>query len=405
MEKIAIINSVYDYGSTGILAKELYKYGKNNGYEPFMFYGRGKEISDDNHIIRIDSKIEFYIHKILTLITGYQGRFSNDATRKLLYILEKEQIKKVILLNIHGYYVNEIKLLHYLRENNIKTLYITPDEYAGLGKCCYSMGCNKYKTECKRCPQKNEYPKSLFFDRSRDIFRKKKEAYFGFDSLTLAGPEANLVKFRESALVKNKKMKRISWGVDINTYKYEIDEHIYNRYDIPKDKVIILTVAKYTNARKGVKKYFFEVAKKFQDTKYHFINVGYDGDLKQSEIPRNMTIIGYINNEKELTYLYSISDLYLLASTEDTMPISCLISFACETPVCCFYTSGLKFLADKGSPAIKYCYEIEVEALEQIIKSTGKKSREERYACRKLAKEEYSIEVFNKNVYGAIEEQ
>ncbi len=404
MEKVAIINSVYEFGSTGSLTKQLYEYGNSHGYETFVFYGRGHDVCD-KHVIKIDSLLEFYVHKVLTLITGYQGVFSNIATRKLLRKLRKENITRVILLNIHGYYLNEKALLEYLKMNRILTAYVTPDEYAGLGKCCYNMGCERYKTECGKCPLKKEYPKSLFFDRSKDIFYRKKRAYDGFNTITLIGPETNLIKFRESALVKDKPMKRVSWGVDLDIYKYEIDDELFSKYDIPKDRIIVLTVANYSNPRKGVKEYFFEIARRLQGTRYHFVNVGYDGDLKPEQIPHNMTTIGYLEDQVELAHLYAIADLYLLASKLDTMPISCLISFACETPVCCFYTSGLKYLAERDNPAIKYCDEVSVDALEKLVKSCDKKDNESMMACRKLAKDEYSIEAFNRKVYEVFEDK
>lgn len=401
MEKVAIINSVLDFSSTGSLTRQLYNYGIRNGYEPFVFYGRGQR-EKDNHLIRIDSQIEFYIHKGLSLLSGYQGAFSNLATSKLLSRMETEDIKRAIILNLHGYYINERRLLSYLKFNGINTAYVTPDEYAGLGKCCYNKGCEKYKTECQKCPQVKEYPKSLLFDRSNAIFRMKQEVYREFNTLTLVGPEANLIKFRRSALVKDKPMKRASWGIDLDLYKYEINDMVYTKYNIPRDKIIILTVATYSNHRKGVREYFFEVAQLLQNSNYHFINVGYDGDLEPNLIPSNMTTIGYIHDQKELAHIYAISDLYLLASSTDTMPLSCLIAFACETPVCCFYTSGLQYLAPKDSLAVKYSIEISVDALLKIVSKTQKKDNRTRNVCRQLAIDEYSIEAFNRKVYDVL---
>lgn len=402
LEKVAIINSVYEYGSTGALAKQLYHYGRKHGYEAFVFYGRGDKSSDD-HVIKIDSNIEVYTHKFLTLLTGFQGKYSNHATEYLIGKIKEENIRKVILLNLHGYYLNELKLLTFLKESKIRTAYVTPDEYAGLGKCCYSGNCLQFMTECKKCPKVKEYPKSLLFDRSRDIFKMKWKAYNDFDTMTLIGPEANLSKFRNSALTRHLPMKCVSWGVDLDLYKFEIDDTLFERYNIPRDKVIVLTVASYKNLRKGVKEFFFEVAKRLEGTDYHFINVGYDGDLKLDKIPQNVTIISYLDDQKELAHLYAMSDLYLLASTADTMPISCLISFACETPVCCFYTSGLRYLANRSNPAIRFCDEVSVDALEQIIRDTRKKDKTSMSACRELAEEEYSIDTFDRKVYETIE--
>ena len=402
MKKVAIINSVYEYGSTGALTKKLYEYGNQHGYECFVFYGRGKRVSEKN-ITRIESPFAVYLHKLLTLLTGRQGFFSNLGTKRMLSRIKSEKIRYVILLNLHGYYLNEKKLLDFLKRNKIQTAYVTPDEYAGLGKCCYNKGCDKYKTECSNCPLKRDYPKSIFFDCSNLIFHRKKESYTGFDTLTILGPETNLVKFRESALIKDKPMRRVSWGVDLDLYRYSIDNSIYNKYGIPYDKTIILTVARYSDDRKGVKEYFFEIARELQGTQYHFINVGYDGNLQPEDMPVNMTTISYMDNQKELAQLYSLADLYLLASSTDTMPLSCLISFACETPVCCFYTSGLKYLAPRDSLAVKYCDEKTIEALINVVKSTNKKESSVMKACRELAQEEYSVDAFSRSVFRVFE--
>ena len=241
-----------------------------------------------------------------------------------------------------------------------------------------------------------------------NFFVEKKKSHsntivLNFDSLIFAGPEANLAKFRKSALIKDKPMKRVSWGIDLKTYRYYINERVFNRYKIPKNKVIILTAANYSNSRKGVKQYFFELARRFQNTNYHFINVGYDGDLKQSEIPNNMTLIEYVDDQRLLAQIYSAADMYLLASTADTMPMSCLISFACGTPVCCFYTSGLKYLAPREHIAIRYSDEVSIDSLERIINSTEKKDDHVIAACRELAEKEYSVQAFNRKIYEALE--
>lgn len=404
MSSIAIINSVLDYGSTGQLARELYKAGNSLGYDMYMFYGRGKRQSD-KHIIKIDFDIEVLFHKLLSLLTGYQGYFSRHATSKLIKTLIKKNISKVILLNLHGYYLNENCLFDYLKKNHVFTIYISPDEYPGLGKCCYNLDCNNYKTECKNCPSVKQYPTSLFFDRSNTIFNDKKNNYKDYKELVLVGPLNNINKFKQSALTKNIKMKELSWGIDLGLYNYELDTDICIKYNIPNDKIIILTVAKYSAKRKGVKDYFFEVAKRMVDTNYHFINVGYDGNLTKEEMPSNMTTIGYINDQRELSKIYSLADLYLLPSTSDTMPLSCLIALACGTPICCFYTSGLKFLVPEDSLAIKYIYDINVDAIKSVLLRVNKKDKNTMLECRRVAKDRYSIETFTKKIFDIFGEE
>lgn len=203
-KKIAIINSVFDYGSTGLLARQLYEYGNNNGFDTYAFYGRGKKYSDTK-IIKIDTNIEFLAHKGLTLLTGMQGSFSNIATSKLLSYFERIDIHYAIFLNLHGYYLNEKRLFEYCRKHDIKIAYIMPDEYAGLGKCVYCGDCKKFQSLCDKCPQIHLYPQSLLFDSSKKIFINKMEEYKG-QNITFAAPRSNIAHLEGSKLLEQQKI-------------------------------------------------------------------------------------------------------------------------------------------------------------------------------------------------------
>ena len=400
--RLAIINSTTDVSSsTGSLGNALFQYARSKGDTPFFLYGRGKRSSESGYF-KVDLYIDILFHKAMTLLTGYQGYFSNLATCRLIRYLKKENITHAILLNLHGYYLNEAKLLRFLKQNDIATLYITPDEYAGLGKCCYSFDCEKYQSGCYACPQITIYPKSLFFDRSRQIFDRKKNCYDGFKRLSFAGPESNLDKFRYSALIKDFKMYRLDWGADTSRFYNDPDEIMYEKYSIPRNKIIILTVAKYSAKRKGVADYLFPVARALENTDYHFINVGYDGNLGADDIPGNLTTIPYISDGEELRKLYSISDAYFLPSTADTQPISCLIAMACGIPVCCFYTYGLKYLAPRDAGVVRYIDEISISAVIECIRGIKELDEGTKRKCRDFACDNYSLDSFCKRSYEAL---
>lgn len=401
--KFAVINSVFDFGSTGGLARQLFEYGNSIGLEGFVFFGRGENYKED-HFIKIDSKVEFYLHKLLSLITGRQGSFSLFATRKMLKIIKANNIRHVIFLNLHGYYLNEKMLFNYCKKNKVQIVYVMPDEYAGLGKCCYCEDCKKFESECGNCPKVHGYPKSFIFDFSKQIFNAKKKAYES-QKICFVGPKANLDHLNRAKLLQGKRLVELDWGIDLDVYRYRIKDELYLKYDIPKNKVLVLTVAKYSMTRKGVSDYFFGVAKKLENSKYHFINVGYDGELTEKEMPKNMTVIPYINEQIELAELYSMCDLYVLASTSDTQPLSALIALGCETPVVCFYTSGLKYISNGDSDVVKYSNEISLDSLVETISSFDKKTALVQHKCRSYAKARYSKELFNQKVFEELQIQ
>lgn len=403
MSKVAIINSTLDKGSIGMLTRQLYEYGNEIGWDAYIFFGRGKKYKD-SHIKKIDSIFEVIWHKFITILFGVQGCGSKIATRKLVALLKREKIDNVIAINLHGYYINEFVFFTYLKKNNINLVYITADEYPGMGKCCYSYECEKYQVECKACKYKKFYPSSYFFDSSNYIFKMKQREYDGLEKVIFAGPQSNLEKFEKSKLIKNKKMRQLDWGIDLSIYNTKIDEKIYDKYQLPRDKILILAAASYKSRRKGIKEYFFAVANKLINCeKYHFINVGFDGDREKDYVPPNCTVIPYVNDQTEFAMIYAISDLFMINSKQDTMPLSALISLACGTPILSFYLSGLRYIAPKNEGLIYFADE-NIESLIDIVKSINKKNKKIIDLCRKYAEERYSKELFNKKVFEYLEE-
>lgn len=380
---------MYPIGSTGQLAEELYKYAGSHGYEPYLFYGIGEK-SEDPQIIKIEGQFERAVHKGLSILFGNQGSYSSFATKRLIQVLKEKKIKKVILLNLHGYYINEGMLLEWLKENTISVVYVTCDEYAGLGKCPYSYDCTNYQHGCGNCPRLKEYPKSLFLDRTADIVKMKEKGYEN-PKIVFAGPQVNIDKFRQSYLLKDKKLSVLDWGVDLSQYKPSENKEILAKYGIPEDKIIILSVASYSDPRKGIKDYFIPASKMLNSNTYHFINVGFNGKVEEVSSQSNLTVIPYIKDQNELCELFSAADLMVIPSLYDTQPITALISFACGTPVCCFDTSGLSYIGPRDSDITVYAEDISVKSLAEAISKTKKKTAEISMKCRKYAEERYSI--------------
>ncbi|MEG1300029.1 MAG: glycosyltransferase [Erysipelotrichaceae bacterium] len=345
--------------------------------------------------MKIDSDAEINFHALMTRITGLQGFFSNSATHKLIKLIQEFNTDVVILLNLHGYYLNEKKLFGFLKQKKIKTLYIMPDEYPYLGKCCYSNDCDKYKSECSNCEYVNDYPKSLFFDQSKKIFKIKEESYLDFHNLTFISPEYNILKAKESTLLKDKNLRKVDWGIDIeNTYVLKDRFALKKKYGLPLDKKIVLLVGSFLSNRKAINRFYYECVLDEKLNNLFFINIGYDGDL--DEIPKNFLTIGYVENQEKLAEYYNCADVYLLPSASDTMPLSCLISLSCGTPICCFKASGLPYIADD------ICgYYVNSDSMKNFIETLNeipKKDEEIIKYCRKYAEARYDLNKFNNNI-------
>lgn len=392
---IAIINSMAKTTSTGKIAYGLHKYLKSQGHQSRVFYGRKDPTAEgDADLIRFCSELEFRINAGLVRLLGAEGCYAKYATKRLLKQLDGFQPDAVYLLNLHAYYLNLPMLFKYLGSHNIKVAYLMLDEAPFLGKCCFSFSCEKYKTECNCCPQKNGYPKSVFFDRAKKLFNMKKVAYAQVEDITFVGIQYTLERAKESALLREAKLVELDEAVDLRgTYYPRCTEQLRERLGIPKENLIVLTVAPFSNPRKGGK-FFVKAAEILVERKdITFVHVGFNGDT--SICPPNYIPITYVSDQNELAEYYSLADLFVCTSLAETVANTCLEALSCGTPLLSFNVSGMPYAADEehGTFVNAGC----AEELADVIAHTERKTEERIASCRKYAESRYdSVHYFKK---------
>lgn len=392
--KYVLINSWCKVGSTGRIVYDFYKYLIQLGHQAYFFHGR-EEKQEDENIIRITGKSGIYIHAALARISGLQGYFSTLQTKRLINRINEIKPDYVYLFNLHGYYLNEPLLLDYLKRSGIKTVYMLFDEYPYLGKCCFSKSCMKFTDECNNCPMVKEYPKSEFFDKSKKLFKMKKNAYSGWDKLHFAGVKFIEERAKLSALAKNIPYHTFNMGVDLdNTYYYKSFDGIAAKYGIDTNKKIALNVGFSSDKRKGIDKYI-EIARQSGED-WVFINIGYDKELSD-DLPKNFIPIKYVADRNEMSKLYSMADLYVCTSSGEAMSNACIEALGCSTPIAAFDISGAPYLAP--SPIGRYVVFDDIEMFSRIIRETGKKNAQIMEQCRSYALENYRDKDFMHNLY------
>lgn len=407
--RIAIINTVYSSSkSTGKLAYGLYDYLMSNGNnDVYFYYGReiakNENLHSDSHIKRIGNNFDNYVHGAMSRLVGNQGQYSIQATKKLVQDLKDKNIDAIYLMNLHGYYINIPILFDYIKENSIKCIYVMYDEYAFTGKCCFSFECNKFMTTCKECKHLPEYPKSLFFDKSRHLFEMKRKAYESVQNIVFVGVPYTIRKARQSELLKNYKLVEMDEAINLRDIYYPRAERdkkaLLSNLGIPENKVIILTVCSYPNERKGGK-YYLECARKVQIDDFAFIHVGFNGDV--SECPSNYFPINYVQDQNVLAQYYSVADLFVCTSLAETVADTCLESLACGTPILGFKAAGMPDCADN-----KHGTFVEAKNSDELVRvviDTKKKTDEIIQSCREYACSRYDYNEYFSKLSGLLHE-
>ncbi len=365
--KLIQINSVCN-GSTGKIMGDIGRKANSEGYETLAIYARRKGFQDLK-CIKVGGFFSFWFHVFITTVFDLNGHGSYFKTKKIVRILKEENPNIIHLHNIHGYYLNYKVLFTYLKnEFNGKLFWTFHDCYPFTGHCPYFtyVNCEKWKKQCFSCPNKKKYPISLFVDRSFKNYKEKKEWFTGLKNLTIITPSDWLNNLVKQSFLKEYKVMTVPNTINTTIFKPTQNEEVLNKYNIPKNKKIILGVASIWEERKGLKD-FFEIAKKL-DNSYQVVLVGLTKN-QLKKLPSNIIGIARTENQQELAVLYSCANAFVNPTYEDNFPTVNLEALACGTKVICYDTGGCK-----EQISSKNGYIVPVGDIEQIVEKINRKN-------------------------------
>lgn len=376
-------------GSTGTIAESIGQLVMNIGWDSYIAYGRYPRPSKSK-LIRIGSDLEVLLHGIETRIFDRHGLGSRRATKKLVKQIEDIKPDIIHLHHIHGYYINMVILCKYLSKAKIPVVWTFHDCWSFTGHCGFFdfVGCEKWKTECNNCPQKREYPASLFFDRSKENYYLKKELFTSIADMVIVSVSKWLDNLVSQSFFKSNKHTYIYNGIDIEVFKPSNNVNpVRSKYNL-HGKYVILGVASTWERRKGLSD-FIELSKLLNQDEV-IILIGLDQKQKTS-LPRNVIGLSRTENKMELVDLYSASDVYLNLSVEETFGLTTAEAMACGTPVIVYNRTASPELVNINTGIVveKNDFDGLIKAME-IIRGKGKDYYSA--ACRTRV-----VENFNEN--------
>lgn len=349
-KKLVQINVVCN-GSTGRIMSEIQQKAISCGYEAYSFFGRGEASNDKCY--KICNMLDVLWSAFLTRFFDMHGCGCKSATRRMIKKIEKINPDVIQLHNIHGYYLNLDILFKYLKKCNKKIFWTLHDCWAFTGHCVHFTypECEKWRTGCERCIRIKDYPASWCFDNSKKNYKHKKELFTGIKNMTLISPSEWLKKLVKQSFLTEYPIKVINNGIDLEKFKPTNTTNIWKKYNIPKDKKIILGVAAIWDERKGLDD-FIELSKELKD-EYIIVLVGLN-DNQIKNLPANIVGIKRTENIEDLANLYTNAYVFFNPSKEETFSLVTVEAMACGTPVIVYNNSAAKELVnEKCGEALK----------------------------------------------------
>ncbi|MBO5105935.1 MAG: glycosyltransferase [Clostridia bacterium] len=337
--------NAYDSGSTGKIMLQIGRVAHDLKMHSYTFSSLRASKNPNTYIhFYIDNKFEYTVNQIKGFFLGNELSTSYIVTKRLLKKIDKIQPDIIHVHNLHGYYINYIMLFKYIKKHNIRVVWTLHDCWSFTGRCPHFQltGCEKWKTGCSNCVyDRRSYPASVWFDRSRKNWIKKKQAFTGVKDLTIVTPSKWLADLVKQSYLKEYPVKVINNGIDLNIFK-PTESDFREKYSI-QNKYIILGVANSWGKRKGID--VFISLSKMLDDKFQIVLVG-TNDTIDKELPENFISIHRTANQQELAEIYTAADLFVNPTREDTYPTVNMEALACGTPVLTFNTGGSPEIID-----------------------------------------------------------
>ena len=405
--RVILVNTVVGTGSVGRLTEGLYHTLEDNGYECMVAYGRDSAPEGMNSY-RIGTDVDVYIHGALSRLLDRHGFYSKHATEEFIRVIEDYQPDIIHFHNVHGYYLNLPVLFTYLKSTDIRIIWTLHDCWTFTGHCSHFeyIGCMKWMNGCYACEQLSEYPKSLGKDNSEKNYRQKKELFTGFDNLTLVTPSEWLKSRVEQSYMGEYHTVVVPTGIDLETFHPILEERrsdnlifrLRNNLNL-RNKVVLLGVANPWRERKGLSQ-FVNLSKMLSD-RCVIVLLGLNNE-QLNQLPENIIGIGHTDSVDELAALYSMADIYVNLTLEDTFPTTNLEALACGTPVVTYRSGGSAETIDDscGISVERNSIQGVLAAIDTILAQKGNAyTREDCVRRARMFDRDYRFEEYIREVY------
>lgn len=339
MPTLLQIDTCLNTGSTGRITESIGAIALSKGWDCFIVHGaRYSNPPSCMKSIKAITKVGEYIHFIEGLFKDNHGLALGGMTRKIVDQIKIIKPDIVHLHCIHGYYINYEILFDYLNTTNIPLVWTFHDCWPFTGHCSHfsMINCEKWKKNgCFDCPLKGDYPKS-FVDCSERNYNLKRNLFGSNKNLNIVTVSKWLEDLTKQSFLGKKPIQTIYNGVDTSIFSPKNIDHLRYKHKIGNRKVL-LGVATAWQISKGFND-FMRLSNCLPDD-VCIIMIGLD-ERQIKYLPSNVIGLKRTESVSELAEYYSLADIVLNLSYQETFGLTTVEGMSCGTPSIVYNTTA-----------------------------------------------------------------
>ncbi len=251
------------------------------------------------------------------------------------------EYKEADILHLHWINAGFVNIEH-LSKVEIPVVWTMRDMWPMTGGCHYAMDCDRYTTNCGKCPHLSSQKQ---WDLSQIVLNRKKQ-YLPRKTLPVGISSWLSDRAKSSSLFCSSEVATIHNAVDAEVFS-PIEKQVAREIlEFPKDKMIILVAAQNLKAIwKGFDK-FLQAVESLEKKQYFLCVMGKCEDHILSQTGLDYKNFGFLYDSISIQLVYSAADVFVAPSIMEAFGKTLIEAMACGTPVVCFDATGPKDIVD-----------------------------------------------------------
>lgn len=220
------------------------------------------------------------------------------------------------------------------------------------GGCHFFHGCDRWREDCRPCPQMPE----SFAQAPGDVLAAKRARY-DFSNLTLVAISNHSRGILErTPYFRDCRIETIPNSIELDVFRPHDKAEQREALGLPLNRKILGYVPSFSSEVKGYRE-FLEALERLdpeQPGGDPFIMLVGNETPATQKIRQDKKVLGYINDNHRLARAYSAADIVIVPSLEETFSNTTAEAVACGVPVVGFKTGAIPDLAVDGVTGYTY---------------------------------------------------